>query len=815
MRKDNSDLLPKSDLKMPDRVCPYTGLPLHPWSEQVRFDASRAYRPEFSIVGDRILLCRPSGTVTLFDMKASLLENDRVAAEICHGEGRYVQIEDFSRLQKVSQNARRCYIEYLTKNNRLLGLIFCNVSTLLKVSIEMGKRFNRSLRPVIIANDVPNALAAALTLLAENGIQPGNSAFDCGKRQYQWRGGNRDLHHISHPMWHLELDGYENRFEVIDGTILHSASSGFLQEKHLPHIDRGREAICNQISPDRGFEGIVVNVHHLKGGSRRARKLYMRSLRRWHDQKPFRFYILYGTNNFMRTAALLANPFMPFRVEIVQDLDAAVSMLRSPEAEKESARSPLPAVPAGMSASQKVLMQPIVDRLMAYIGSIDWEQRGVANPPDLKDDNPFQPVFESIRIIKSELDELNREREAVEREKENLLQELQQARKMEAMGTLAGGIAHDFNNILGIIIGNAELAMDDLPEGSPAQNSLNEIQTAGFRARDVVRELLRFSHREARNRLPLHPGSMVREAMETLRGSLSAGIEIRYSFGTGVPAVLANPEQIRQVLINLFRNAAAAMEGMGGLLTVEVGNFTLRSGDRIPAWAMAPGNWVRISVKDTGSGIPEEILDRIFDPYFTTREVGKGSGLGLSVVHGIITGHGGTITAESEVGKGSLFTVFLPAVVTRPVLKTEAGALAFGGNEHILMIDDELSLARTVERNLAKLGYQVEVSTDPRKAWDLFRADPNRFDLVISDLTMPGLNGDELIQKMLGIRPGLAAILCTGYSETVDARHAEKIGIRFYLMKPVGRHELAQVVRAALDGHHMPPLHNGSTGLPS
>lgn len=391
-------------------------------------------------------------------------------------------------------------------------------------------------------------------------------------------------------------------------------------------------------------------------------------------------------------------------------------------------------------------------------------------------------------------------RKKAEEEKTALEAQLLHAQKMESIGTLSGGIAHDFNNLLGVILGNAEMAMDDVPELHPTKFHLNEIRTASLRARDVVKQLLSFGRKTDPKQRPVRLVQIVEDALKFLRFSIPTSVEIRQNIQDDTDdSILADSTQINQVMINLCTNAAHAMEDTGGVMTIGIQNIYL---DQISAAFypdMSPGNYVKLTVSDTGPGIDPEIKDRIFDPYFTTKEVGKGSGIGLSVVHGVVKSHNGAISVDSKFGKGTTFSILLPATEKEAVIETEPDEKLSTGNERILIVDDEDSMVEIGRRRLERLGYQVESKTNPIEALELFRADPDQFDLVITDMAMPHITGDKLVKEILKIRPGMPTILCTGFSEKIDEEKAKEIGVREYIEKPFDRGKLSRLVRKVLD----------------
>ena len=391
------------------------------------------------------------------------------------------------------------------------------------------------------------------------------------------------------------------------------------------------------------------------------------------------------------------------------------------------------------------------------------------------------------------------ERKRSEEEKLNLLASLQQSQKMEAVGTLAGGIAHDFNNILAIILGNAELASDDIPDWNPASKSLKEIHRASIRAKDMVRQLLAFSRKNDEESKPLDIAPIIKESMKMLRTAIPSSIEFKQHISDDPCRVMGDAAQINQIVMNLVTNAADAMSEEGGLLDVTLENTILQEEKACFDWMLSSGQYVRLRMKDTGEGIEPEIMDRIFEPYYTSKEIGKGTGMGLSVVHGIVKRHGGGIRVESELGKGTAFEIYFPALVEMIEEEKELDGEIKGGSERILFVDDEASIVKLNHQRLESLGYRVKSTTRPLEALEWFRADPDQFDVIITDMTMPKMVGDKLTKEILAIRPDMPVIICTGYSERISADNAEALGARKYIEKPIEIRELAASLREVLE----------------
>jgi len=378
---------------------------------------------------------------------------------------------------------------------------------------------------------------------------------------------------------------------------------------------------------------------------------------------------------------------------------------------------------------------------------------------------------------------------------------LLRAQKVQALGTLAGGIAHDFNNILGIILGMTELALCDLPKESKTYQNLDHALEAIHRGIDLVNQILTFSRRNEQAHKLLHLTSIVKEALKLLRPTLPSTVEIHQSISLSQEedVILSDPAQVHQILMNLCMNSAHAMHEKGGILEVSLSVIHFEPDDAGRPPDLAPGDYLRLSVSDTGHGIDRAIIDRIFDPYFTTKGLGEGTGLGLGVVHGIVKSHEGAVTVYSEVGKGTTFHVYLPQWKGEVKPEPELSLTLPTGSERILLVDDEARLVDAGVQILERLGYRVVGKTSSREALEAFRALPEGFDLVITDQTMPQMTGIELAREILGIRPRMPIILCTGFSELATAEKAERLGIREFVLKPFVMHDMAVTVRRVLD----------------
>jgi PAS domain S-box-containing protein len=381
--------------------------------------------------------------------------------------------------------------------------------------------------------------------------------------------------------------------------------------------------------------------------------------------------------------------------------------------------------------------------------------------------------------------------------KQRLEDQLRQSQKMEAIGTLAGGIAHDFNNILGAIVGFTEMAIDDV-EGQPlVERNLHAVLKSAMRARDLVKQILAFSRKTNYERTPLSLTPLMKETVQLLRASIPATVEIRFTNTASSDMVLASPVEVQQVLMNLATNASLAIRDKG-TLEVSLSDVDFEPDSPVFGTDVAPGEYLQLAVKDTGTGMSPDVMKRVFEPFFTTRELGKGTGMGLAVVYGIVKDLQGTITVESTPEIGSTFRVLLPKIRTELKEEELPTAQTPGGKERILFVDDEGMLVEWGKAILERIGYMVTAMTDSTEALKTFSSNPDEFDLVITDQTMTNLTGVELAKELLKIRPHIPVIICTGHSEAVSPEKAKEIGIREYLMKPLVRQELAAAVRRAL-----------------
>jgi len=388
-------------------------------------------------------------------------------------------------------------------------------------------------------------------------------------------------------------------------------------------------------------------------------------------------------------------------------------------------------------------------------------------------------------------------RRYAEKEKQQIEMKLRHTQQLEAIGTLAGGIAHDFNNILSSVIGFTELSLDEVEKDSMIEDNLQEVYTAGKRAKELVGQILAFARQSEEKLGPIQVDVIVEEALKFIRSSIPTTIEIKSNINSD-SLIMGNQTQVHQIIMNLCTNAAHAMEGDGGVLDVSLEDIEVDR-NSIQKLDLKQSNYIKIAVTDTGIGIPPHIIDSIYEPYFTTKEPGEGSGMGLAMVHGIVESYGGKIIVDSTLGTGTTFTIYLPVTRNRKNQREYESEQLPTGTERILFVDDEAPIAKMGRQGLERLGYQVTTRTSSVEALELFRSKPKDFDLVITDMTIPNMTGDKFAVELIKIRPDIPIILCTGFSKKISKETVLEIGVKAFALKPIDMTKLAKTVRKVLD----------------
>jgi len=384
-------------------------------------------------------------------------------------------------------------------------------------------------------------------------------------------------------------------------------------------------------------------------------------------------------------------------------------------------------------------------------------------------------------------------------ERKNLEEQLRQAHKMESIGTLAGGVAHDFNNLLYMIMGNTELALEDIPEWNPVHKNLKEVKSATLRAAGIVKQLLNFSRKTDQDLKPIGAVTVIKDALKFLRSTISSTVKFKLNLPDADIPMQGDPVQINQIMMNLCTNASQVMQDTGGTIKIDVETVMLNEEDCDDCTNLSAGNHIKITVKDSGPGIAPDIIDKIFDPYFTTKGLAEASGMGLAVVHGIVKNHDGVISVDSNPGQGACFEILLPVIDELPEPEIEVKEYISHGSESILFVDDEESIANMTGKTLERLGYQVETQLNPVKALELFKLKPESFDLVITDMAMPQMTGVNFAEKLKEIQPDIPVIICTGHSAVIDEEKAKLLELDGFVMKPVSKSKIAKAIRDVLD----------------
>ena len=392
-------------------------------------------------------------------------------------------------------------------------------------------------------------------------------------------------------------------------------------------------------------------------------------------------------------------------------------------------------------------------------------------------------------------------------EQEKLRKRMQRMEKMEALGTLAGGIAHEFNNFLSVISINTESVLLDMEEASPPPNPLQAVLGAVKRGKDLVQQIISFSRQKPQERKPMKMSPAMEEGLKFLRNSLPANIEIQKDLAAEADTIVGDPTEVHQILMNLCSNASHAMREEGGVLGVKLTPVQMGAGEAAQYPGLKPGPYLRLTVSDTGRGIPPELMEKIFDPFFTTKKTGEGTGMGLAVVHGLVKSYGGAITVRSEPGRGSTFEVFIPRADSGPEPRMSAARAFSLGNERVLLVEDEEIQLRSFEGMLQRLGYRVTSRRNGLDALAEFETHPDNYDLVITDQTMPKMTGVQLAKALLEVRPSIPVILCTGYSEIIDAEAAKELGVREFVMKPFSVAQFSATIRKVLTPPPNSPAH--------
>ena len=688
-------------------ICPISGLRILRKPEWTDLDFGKTYRANIHLLGERIVVSRPTGYITLKGVKQSLALIESVVFRTVDQNRPYILIEDLFKLKGNSIEARRFYISHMKKQKPLLGLIFCNISTFSKISFKLAKRLNIAPFAVNMVDDYSDAVRLAVDTLERRFLPtetPGIVDYSLPAHAQ-----SADEECEKKTRWGFDEMGFSVDLEIIHGNILHSVSRGFMTEAHIPMIEQSRQEMFESIQPNGCIDYFIASVSRFAGLNPKARILYMNSLKRWHERHPFKMFIFYGANRFMRTAANLARPFMSFKVRTAWNLDDALEMVAL-----ENQGAVLEAVerangPAELESPEFPAKESYMEALLGYIANIRWDSEGPEFSEAPRPSHPLNSVFDAILLIKSELDHLFKEREAAnkalrearddlerrvsERTKElsslnrtlneeivqhrKTLEELNsangelrktqsqliQSAKLASIGELAAGVAHELNQPLMVIRTTVQLTRKRLKKRTlsldETDGQLELVEKNTKRMMDIIDHLRLFSRQSTRNFERVDINRVIEEALLMIGEQLRVrGIAVKQELTKTLPMVFGNGNHLEQVILNLLTNAKDAMAECSGseenrqrenVIEIKTGLSLTKPGV------------IEILIRDAGKGISPHVAQNIFDPFFTTKEVGAGSGQGLAIANDIIVNkHQGEITVTSTVGEGTIFLVRLP-----------------------------------------------------------------------------------------------------------------------------------------------------------
>jgi signal transduction histidine kinase/CheY-like chemotaxis protein len=775
-----------------DKLCPVSGRIMTERSEWFMRDHNDRYRVQFSLIGNHIIYSHPEGSASSMSTKKSLSLNQQVETYLLSKSRFYVQIENFTELTDFTLDARLTYIQYFRGRPGICGLIFFGVSYLTSLSIRFAAKMYLAGFPIRVVSSYEEAIRLAIELVDKNeGLNPG------GKHTIEKETLPHGLKIQSDPSWVIDLEGYRARYELINGHIVHSVGKGVFSRQHIkPVIDMQEKLFCC-LDPGRTDYHMIADVSEITGISYQNRLHYTKAQREFWTGNRFETLIFYGGDRFLKAAVYFGRAFVPFRTILADTFEEGLNIIYNSGINREQHQIKL----QNRDGIPQSVIETYASDILKYMGTlnldVDMQTRG--EQMEFPSDHPFKAIFDTIDLINYDLNEIAQQRKAGEEKRLELERKLSQAQAMEALGRFSGGIAHDFNNILSGIMGYCELAKLNIHDHPKALSKLEEALKGARRAAGLIHQILLFSRKAGSEKSVYELGPVIREAIELIRPTIPSNIRVVEEISSR-EKVMVDPARFHQVVMNLCTNAFQAMGPKGGILTVKL--MDVPAADKKKADPAIPGQrYVRLDVTDTGSGMTPEILSRVFEPYYTTKDIGKGTGLGLSLVHAIVQEHGGDIQICSDLGKGSVFTVCLPATDQEEELKApeDRPVKSVKGHEHILIVDDEKSILESWGELLKDAGYSVTEFDDPVKALSEFRHDPDRFDLVVTDLTMPGLTGDLLAKEMTTIRPAIPIILCSGFNDTSAGVNTSHNIIRRFLQKPFTRQPLSEVIREVLD----------------
>jgi signal transduction histidine kinase/ActR/RegA family two-component response regulator len=766
-------------------VCSISGLPIRRDPAWVDIELGPDFTDNLLVLGDRILVSRPRGFAEIEVLKQILRLTGKAAASVI-GDQPFIWIADYSQLRGTTRAGRRCFVETIRRWQHLHTMIFCGLSPLLKANVKLGMRLGLVDFDVHVVETYPDALTLATRILKD-------------LTQEQEVETVAPSATITSDSWQLQEERFSIRLEVIDGDTLHSSASGVFDEGHVEKVFEVQERALQESGlARRSSYYIISGLDRLASISFKARRLYFKCIESWYRQHPFKLMLFYGTNRTMRAAINVTRPFASFNARIVPDLASArrlIDGLRS---------SSLELPDSGTAFSESDQLEMYVEELLQEIAQISWDDEVPITEPDYGPEHPFNPVFEAIRYIRTEIQELQQEQNQAEEERRKLQDKLARSRKMEALGLLAGGVAHELNNILSGIMTYPELLLMDENLDPRMKKAIETIRQSGQLAAEVVNDLVTIARGGAGARVPLSLNEIVRESLHSpeIRNlcQLFPSVTIETRLADALPPILGSPVHIRKVVMNLISNAVEAFygESQGGTVKVRTSlrylDVPVRGYDDV-----REGEYSVLSVADDGIGIGSEDIERIFEPFYSKKVIGRsGSGLGLTVVWNTVQEHFGYIDISSS-DDGTLFDLFFP-VTGEQVAEPEAtiSVADYRGNgESVLVIDDAETQRQIACSLLEALGYQAESAASGEEAVEILKE--KSFDLILLDMIMdPGINGRETYERILEIHPGQKAVIASGFSETDDVRIAQQLGAGPFIMKPYTLAKIGLAIRDEL-----------------
>ncbi len=790
---------------LPDSVCPVSGLPVVRKPEWTNAGEGKDYCHRLSIIGDRILWVQISGYITMAAIDSFTSLAGRVMDGRFVGKHPYVQIADWSGLQGSSVESKKSYIDSVKDNEQLIGLVLYGVSASLKIGVKMVKRLDFLKIKVKVANDYAEAVKAALELLTGAGYPVGEKLITASSEVFPItsQAGNTQYKRLTRPDWVLQTDNFSLRFEIINGYVLHGISIGRLEPEHIAPAMELQEKVIQSMDGTGSSYYYILNLMGSEGTGQKTRKLYVDAVVKLNKRYPLQMFVFYGLNKLLRAGIFLAQPFVPFKVRVADNLEMALAAIAADfEAGSLKAGSKTSDVVKRSSAADQV--QPYVEELLQFIEKINWATGGIETDSRRDPDHPFGPVFEAIELIKWELDDLLRERKQAEADRIKLETQLQQARKMETIGTLAGGVAHDLNNILSGIVSYPELLLMNMPPDSPYHKPLLTIQKSGEKAAAIVQDLLTLARRGVFVSEVVDLNEIVSENLQTPEldkiVQYHPKVRITVNLDDNLLNIKGSPVHLSKTIFNLISNAAEAMPD-GGEITISTANqyvdCPVQGHDEIKQ-----GDYAVLKIADTGIGIAAEDQEKIFEPFFTKKKMGRsGTGLGMAVVWGTVKDHKGYIDIDSRKGQGTTFSLYFP--VTRQLRPSEGArpTAAFedlkGDGEMILVVDDVDEQREIASAILTQLGYRVETVSGGEAAVGYLKS--NHADLVVLDMIMPpGIDGLETYQRIIALKPGQKTVIASGYTETDRVKKMQKLGAGAYVKKPYTLEKIGQAVKSEL-----------------